>query len=203
MHPRIHLLTSTVIATALYRRCGVRVLWLFSAGVLADLDHIAWHTAWSGRLEPSAAWLHFAGDGREPRPTGVLPLHSWRLILGLLAVTLPGAQNGWRAPARLVAGGLALHRLMDDLDDAVGPWWRGRAARRRRALHAALFRRAGYRCEGCGAASVPLQAHHRLQREQGGKDRLDNLVALCRPCHDRAHGREPSREPSGTQASKP
>lgn len=49
--------------------------------------------------------------------------------------------------------------------------------------------RSGGVCECCHAAEV-TDVHHRAGR--GGEDphRLENLVGLCRPCHERAH-REP------------
>ncbi|WP_394327387.1 HNH endonuclease [Halopelagius longus] len=34
-----------------------------------------------------------------------------------------------------------------------------------------------------------LDVHHIVPRGQGGSDRFSNLVALCRQCHDAAHGK--------------
>ncbi len=47
-------------------------------------------------------------------------------------------------------------------------------------------------CESCGSASNEI--HHIQPRSSFGstrkdeQDKVDNLVALCRPCHDKAHG---------------
>ena len=40
-------------------------------------------------------------------------------------------------------------------------------------------------CEGCGAASVDV--HHLTPRSLGGQNDIENLCAVCRKCHDRAH----------------
>lgn len=185
MHPRAHIVLTTLAAAALRRQLGRRALAFWAGGVLADSDHLLWHAQHSGRLDPAAAWTHFAGNGAGERPARTLPLHRWRVIIAGLALApiLP-----W---AGALAAGLAFHRLLDDLDDRLGPGWRARPVRRRQALHRAVFRRAGYRCEVCGAADTKLQAHHRVQREAGGRDTPENLVALCVACHDRAHGRLP------------
>ena len=47
-------------------------------------------------------------------------------------------------------------------------------------------------CENCGAESVDI--HHIHRRGMGGSktaDNVNNLMALCRDCHDMAH-RQPS-----------
>jgi len=45
-------------------------------------------------------------------------------------------------------------------------------------------------CEWCGVphwkTAWPLDPHHIKSRGAGGGDTLDNLVMLCRPCHDDA-----------------
>ena len=44
--------------------------------------------------------------------------------------------------------------------------------------------RAGWRCQACGLRTR-LDVHHVVKRAQGGSDfDPDNLVALCRACHD-------------------
>ena len=47
-------------------------------------------------------------------------------------------------------------------------------------------------CEVCGASAVDIH-HVEPRRNFGSKrkveqDKVDNLVALCRNCHDKAHG---------------
>jgi 5-methylcytosine-specific restriction endonuclease McrA len=40
-------------------------------------------------------------------------------------------------------------------------------------------------CERCGRRAVDI--HHILYKSLGGDDSIDNLMALCRVCHDSAH----------------
>ena len=40
-------------------------------------------------------------------------------------------------------------------------------------------------CENC--ASRCADVHHLVFRSHGGTDVIDNLMGLCRRCHDRAH----------------
>lgn len=56
-------------------------------------------------------------------------------------------------------------------------------------VRALLLTRARTRCELCGQRIQPGQwdAHHRRQRSVGGNDELHNMLAVCRPCHDRIH----------------
>ncbi len=48
-------------------------------------------------------------------------------------------------------------------------------------MRKAVLRRAGYRCERCGAAK-PLDVHH-LSYERFGHEDMTDLRALCRDCH--------------------
>lgn len=41
-------------------------------------------------------------------------------------------------------------------------------------------------CEECGGTAVDI--HHIILKSQGGTDNADNLIALCRKCHQKAHG---------------
>lgn len=40
-------------------------------------------------------------------------------------------------------------------------------------------------CEVCGNRAVDI--HHVVHKSQGGTDEANNLIALCRECHNRAH----------------
>jgi len=52
------------------------------------------------------------------------------------------------------------------------------------AIRERVFVRAGWRCQACGVRRR-LDVHHVVKRSQGGSDfDLDQLVALCRWCHD-------------------
>lgn len=48
--------------------------------------------------------------------------------------------------------------------------------------------RAQDRCERCGCAlGCDWECHHRRLRSQGGRDAVENLVAICPGCHRWAH----------------
>ena len=40
-------------------------------------------------------------------------------------------------------------------------------------------------CENCCSKSVDI--HHLKFKSLGGKDEIENLIALCRTCHEKAH----------------
>lgn len=40
-------------------------------------------------------------------------------------------------------------------------------------------------CENCGNVAVDI--HHVLPKGRGGGDEAENLIALCRDCHIKAH----------------
>jgi 5-methylcytosine-specific restriction endonuclease McrA len=40
-------------------------------------------------------------------------------------------------------------------------------------------------CENCGAKAVDI--HHIKPRSRGGKHNIENLIGLCRSCHNAAH----------------
>jgi len=42
-------------------------------------------------------------------------------------------------------------------------------------------------CEACGGVAVDI--HHIEFKSQGGTNYIGNLIALCRLCHDKAHGK--------------
>ena len=49
---------------------------------------------------------------------------------------------------------------------------------------------AGYRCEECNAEGPILDVHHLTYDRFGGDERMTDLQVLCRPCHNKAHGRK-------------
>ena len=46
-------------------------------------------------------------------------------------------------------------------------------------------------CELCDNDSSQLEIHHRHLKSEGGTNHPDNLILLCRECHQRHHGNEP------------
>ena len=42
-------------------------------------------------------------------------------------------------------------------------------------------------CEACGSSMGPISAHHIIHRSFQRLDIASNLVALCIPCHEKAH----------------
>src|SRR5262249_14999309 len=70
---------------------------------------------------------------------------------------------------------------------AGGPRGKGRPAASRKQwteICELVKARAGWRCQACGLRTK-LDVHHVVKRAHGGSDvDLDNLVALCRGCHD-------------------
>jgi len=70
---------------------------------------------------------------------------------------------------------------------AGGPRALGRRAASRSewaAIRSKVLSGAGWRCQACGVRRR-LDVHHVVKRSQGGSDfDLDQLVALCRWCHD-------------------
>ena len=47
-------------------------------------------------------------------------------------------------------------------------------------------------CELCGQRAADI--HHLLSRSRGGKDNIENLIALCRLHHTEAHTRKEFNE---------
>ena len=48
---------------------------------------------------------------------------------------------------------------------------------------------AAYECEKCGSRET-LHVHHLTYDRFGGDERMTDLQVLCRPCHNKAHGRK-------------
>jgi 5-methylcytosine-specific restriction endonuclease McrA len=63
-----------------------------------------------------------------------------------------------------------------------GPRGRARAARLS-GLRPQVLQHWGAFCMACGRRG-PLDLHHVVKRSQGGQDTVENIVPLCRRCHD-------------------
>ena len=61
----------------------------------------------------------------------------------------------------------------------------GRLQNEANKLKTACKEEANYICEICGAEA--LDAHHIIPLEEGGTNEKDNLICLCRTCHQRVH----------------
>ena len=54
-------------------------------------------------------------------------------------------------------------------------------------LRIATLLRDGYQCTQCEKKNIQLDAHHIIWKEDGGKDTIQNLITLCKSCHDKVH----------------
>lgn len=60
-------------------------------------------------------------------------------------------------------------------------------------LRTFLVNRRG-KCAECGSTDIgDLTAHHIIPRADGGSNRPDNILIVCRACHDRIHDMTPNR----------
>lgn len=53
-------------------------------------------------------------------------------------------------------------------------------------ISTAVYKRDGWQCRNCKSRNG-LDPHHVTFQSQGGLDSLDNLLTLCRKCHDGIH----------------
>ena len=58
----------------------------------------------------------------------------------------------------------------------------GYSSRREAVLH-----RDNYTCQCCGKKNCRLEVHHIKFKSNGGTDDEENLITLCKECHDRVH----------------
>ena len=54
----------------------------------------------------------------------------------------------------------------------------------------AVLSRDDYTCQICGKTEGKLEVHHIVFKSNGGSDRMDNLVCLCKDCHEKIHKNE-------------
>jgi 5-methylcytosine-specific restriction endonuclease McrA len=52
---------------------------------------------------------------------------------------------------------------------------------------AEIMERDGHKCRMCGTSQGLADVHHIIKRSQGGSDDADNLILLCRDCHNKFH----------------
>ena len=58
----------------------------------------------------------------------------------------------------------------------------------RKKVYEIVAERDDYLCRVCGRKANDV--HHIIFRSHGGKDEPDNLICLCRQCHEAAHADE-------------
>ena len=51
----------------------------------------------------------------------------------------------------------------------------------------AVLNRDSYKCQHCGKKNCRLEVHHIVYRSKGGTDDENNLITLCKECHDSVH----------------
>ena len=54
-------------------------------------------------------------------------------------------------------------------------------------LRQEVYERDGWKCRHC-SCRMNLDPHHVVFRSQGGENSANNLLTLCRRCHDDIHG---------------
>lgn len=54
------------------------------------------------------------------------------------------------------------------------------------------LKRDDYQCVRCGSA-INLQVHHISYRHRGEKGEIDDLITLCRKCHNQIHAKDLER----------
>ena len=57
-------------------------------------------------------------------------------------------------------------------------------------VKAAVLSRDNYTCQICKAQNTQLQVHHIQFRSQGGSNSMENLITLCKECHEKIHKKE-------------
>lgn len=57
------------------------------------------------------------------------------------------------------------------------------------------YARDAHRCRVCGITNGMYNLHHILYRSQGGPHTKENLITLCRRCHDLVHSNKSFWQP--------
>ncbi|HEX5303349.1 MAG TPA: hypothetical protein VFW50_40795 [Streptosporangiaceae bacterium] len=169
MRVRDHVLISTAGAALAAPFIGRRALGLWAGSVLIDTDHYAWFCVRQRRVSPRAAGRFFNGADVPAHPA-TRALHA-PAVLSL--VLLLGLRDSRLLPVGL---GMGLHVALDT--------WH--AAQLTRARSAAL-ERDEHTCRACGAPSAC--AHVWRQPTLLPSYQVQNLISLCRACHETAHAR--------------
>lgn len=169
MRVRDHLVISTAGAALLRPWAGGNTLGLVAGGVLIDADHFAWFCLRQRSLNLAAA-VRFFNGADPPQHAGTRALHSPIVLFGVL---LAGLHQRRLLPLAL---GMSLHVALDA----------HHRARMNKARAAALLRDR-FSCQACGSQATPVDTHIRRQPWLLPSYATNNLISLCRPCHEAAH----------------
>ena len=169
MRVRDHLVLSLAGAALLRPWAGGGALGLVAGGVLIDADHYAWFCLRQRSLNPVAA-VHFFNAAGPPQHAGTRALHSPLMLLG---VFVAGLHQRRLLP---VALGMGLHVALDAHHQA----------RMDKARAAALLRDR-VSCQACGSQAPPVNTHVQRQPWLLPSYAPQNVISLCRPCHEAAH----------------
>jgi len=55
-------------------------------------------------------------------------------------------------------------------------------------LRRKCYSRNDYTCQECNATETELHAHHKIPVSEGGEHTLNNLICICKSCHEDHHG---------------
>lgn len=182
MRVRDHIVLSAAGAALAGPWAGRGALGLWAGGVLIDADHYVWFCARQHRVNPLSA-VAFFNEARAPHHRATRVLHSPAVLLVAL---LAGMRRRRLLP---VALGMGLHVALDA----------EHAARMNRARAAAL-QRDGNSCRACGTRGAgEVTAHVWRQPWLLPSYQEQNLVTLCRRCHEAAHLRRGGMAPWGSR----
>jgi len=70
-----------------------------------------------------------------------------------------------------------------------------------RGIRESILERDNRECQGCarGSSNVQLHVHHRTPKSDGGSDEEQNLLTLCKDCHNTIHNLPANIAPDGIE----
>ncbi len=174
MRPQEHAKISA-IAAAVTLPWLKKDVWIpYTSSILIDIDHYAWYALTQRSLNLRQA-LHFFRNNKAPRGSQVRILHQ-PAVLGLLLFVAVLIRSRLLA---LIVAGMAFHVCLDRYHQA-----------QMHSLYRTIVTLAGYTCQQCGQPKGKMELQlHTLHTPQGILDKYnpDNYIALCPPCHIKAH----------------
>jgi len=170
MRVRDHIALSTTGAALVHPWLRNDALGLWAGSVLIDVDHYLWFCLRKRSWNPLAA-VRFFNEARPPQHAATRVLHGPVVPAALLLLGLRRRALFW------VGLGMLLHIALDLQHDA----------RMDKARIAALERDA-FTCQVCGSRTPSVGTHVRTQPRLLPSYQVQNVIALCGPCHEAAHG---------------